>query len=99
MVVDDGRGPLAVAGLDLGQVLPHRDQLHPEAGGGGGQCVEVAQGGDVGRLVEDDEQGRVDRPPGRRPPAHRGQDLVDEGAEEGAELFLVVAGGGDVQRV
>ena len=77
--------PLAVAGLDLGKVLPDGHQLDAQAGGGRRQGVEVAQRGDVGRLVEHDEQGWIERAPaGCRPPADGRHHLVDQGARRGA---------------
>jgi hypothetical protein len=39
VVVDDGLGEGAVAGLDLGEVLPDGDELDSYASGGGGDLL------------------------------------------------------------
>ena len=56
MVVDDGVGEGAVTGLDLGTVLPDRDELDPDAAGGGGDLGEVGERGDLGGFVDDEQQ-------------------------------------------
>lgn len=57
VVVDDGLGKGAVAGLELGEVLPDGDELDADSSGGGGELGEVGQGGNVGCLVNHEEQG------------------------------------------
>ena len=59
------RSPVARA--DLGHVLEDAQQLHPLAGAGRGDLVEVRDRGDVRALVEDQQQRRVDRLARSRP--------------------------------
>ncbi len=61
VVVQHRRRPGAVAGPHLGQVLPDRHELDPVRRTGRGQPVELGQRGDVRRLVEHDEERRVER--------------------------------------
>ena len=67
MVVHHAARPGAVAGLELRQVLPNRDQLDPVAGRRRRQDVELGQRRDIGRLVEHHEQraGRAVSPSAR----------------------------------
>ena len=100
VVVDDRPGPGTVAGGELGQVLPHGDELDPMAGRRRGQHVELGQRSHVGRLVEDDEQRRIER---SAPACHavvgRLQDPGDETGEQRSEPALLVSRGAEIQRV
>lgn len=52
VIGDDGVCALLVAGSELGQILPDRDELVALFGGGGCDRVEVVKGSDVGSFVE-----------------------------------------------
>ena len=100
VVVDDGLGEGAVAGLDLGEVLPDGDELDADAAGGGGDLGEVGERSDVGGFV-DDEQQWLGEPVGGAvgPVVDPGDGLFDEGGEEGPESGLFVEGSADVEGV
>src|SRR3712207_7572575 len=52
MPVEDGRGSVAVAVLDLGLVVPDGQQLNALAAAGGGQLGELLDGGAVAGLID-----------------------------------------------
>src|SRR5690606_13291535 len=56
VVVDDGLGEGAVAGLDLGEVLPDGDELDPDAASGGGDLGEIGEGCDIGGFVDHEQE-------------------------------------------
>ena len=91
VVVDDSLGEGAVAGLDLGEVLPDGDELDADAAGGGGDLGEVGEGCDVGGLV-DDQQQRFGEPVGCTvgTAVDPGDGLFDERGVEGSEAGLFV---------
>ena len=93
---DGGRAVAAVDGVDLGHVLEDGDELDPLSGAGRGERGELAQGCDVGALVEDEQQRRIERLPvsvrGRR----RDDDLLDERCEERLQAALLVSGSAEV---
>src|SRR5581483_7139581 len=93
VVGDDGwRAVAAVDGVDVGHVLEEGDELNPLPGTGGGEGGELAQGRNVGTLVEDEEQWRVERPYGLgRALGGVGDDLLDEGREQVLQPALLVA--------
>jgi hypothetical protein len=95
-----GLGPLRpVDGGDLALVLPDADQQHPLVGAGRGHQVQPAQRRDVRRLVEQQQQRRVQRQPGgRAAPLHRPQQRVDQGLEDRGEQLLVARRRHQVQR-
>ena len=100
VVVEHGRCPCTVATLDLCQVLPDRDDLNPVRRAGRRQPVELGERGDVGRLVEHHQEGRVQRTTrfrghGERTRQHR---LCQRG-EVPAQAALVMGGRAEVQRV
>ena len=100
VVVDDGLGEGAVAGLDLGEVLPDGDELDADAAGGGGDLGEVGERGDVGGFVDHEEQWfgePVGGPIGSV--VDPGDGLFDQGGEEGSESGLFVEGSADVEGV
>ncbi len=101
MVGDDGGGGVvAVGGFDLGEVLEDGDELDALAGAGGGEGGEVADGGDVGAFVEDEQQRRVEWLAGSGGVFVGGCDeLLDEGREERLEAALFVGGCCEVERV
>jgi hypothetical protein len=77
-VVGDDRLSALVAPAvgDLGDVLKGGEQLHTLAGAGRGDLIEVGQRGDVGRLVQAQQQRRVDRPADNRGAVKGGRDDV-----------------------
>ena len=100
MVVHHTARPRAVAGLQLREVLPHRDQLHPVARRRRRQHVQLGQGRHVGGLVEHDQKRRVERA-ALAPNAFVGglDHLCHESREQGSQTTLVVRGGAQVQGV
>ena len=101
VVVQDRGGLGAVAGLQLALVMPDRDQLDALPPGGGGQHVQVGQGGAVARLVQEQPQ------PGRQHPVGGegglllggGHHLLGDRLEQRSEQPLLVGGGVQVDRV
>ena len=91
VVVDDGLGEGAVAGLDLGEVLPDGDELDADAARGGGDLREIWKRCDVGCFVDDELQ-RLGEPIGRAvgPVVDAGDGLFDERGEERSEPGLLV---------
>src|SRR3712207_9228300 len=62
MPVEDGRGSVAVAVLDLGLVVPDGQQLNALAAAGGGQLGELLDGGAVAGLIQAHEQPGIQHP-------------------------------------
>jgi len=62
VVREDGAGPVPVADPGLGDVLPDCDHGDPKGAAGGYDLVEVARRGEVGGVVEEQQQRQ---PPGR----------------------------------
>src|SRR5690606_23005262 len=100
VVVDDGLGEGAVAGLDLGEVLPDGDELDADSAGGGGELGEVGEGSDVGGLINDEQERFGESATGPvGAVVDPGDDLFDEGGEQGPEAGLFVEGPADVEGV
>jgi hypothetical protein len=77
----------------LGEVLDDGDELDALAGGGRGEGVEVGQRGDVGDLVEHDEERWVKRFAGRGGAVvDLGEDAGDQGDEQRSQALLFVLG-------
>jgi hypothetical protein len=83
----------------LGQGLPDGDEQDADAGEGGCVLGQRPQGGVAG-FVDDDQQGRVERPAGGGDVAVGVADeIVEQAAEGGGEAALVLDGGAEVERV
>ena len=91
VVVDDGLGEGAVAGLDLGEVLPDGDELDPDAASGGGDLGEIGEGCDIGGFVDDQQERLGEAAVGAvGAVVDAGDGLFDECGEKGAEPCLFV---------
>ncbi len=93
VIRDDRRRVVApVDGVDLGHVLEDRHELDALTGAGRGERCEVAERRDVGALVEDEQQRRVEWPPGLgRAVVGVGDDLLYESGEQWLEAALLVS--------
>jgi hypothetical protein len=100
MIVHDARCLCPVSRVQLGEVLPNRDELHPVTCGRGREHVELSEWRDVRGLVEHHEQRRVEALSyGHGPSVCLGDHLCDEGREERAQTALVVSGCAQVEGV
>src|SRR5437764_7542787 len=100
VVVDDSASGIAVPEFDLRDVLEDRDDLHPHRRGGRGDRRQVVDGSDVGGLVEDDQQRRVERLPcSTCLPVGAADHLPEQRGEQWAEAVLLVGWRAQVERV
>jgi hypothetical protein len=101
MAIQDGRGAVAVAVLELGLVVPDGQQLDPLAAAGGGELGELLDGGAVARLVQTDEQPRVQHAArlGGGQLLGLEDDNAHEELEQGPEPLLFGGGGVEIQGV
>jgi hypothetical protein len=72
VVVNDRRPAAPVARLHLRQILPDGDELNSMARGRGDDAIQVCKGSNARRLVEHDQQRRVEWPARSRGPLERG---------------------------
>ena len=98
MVRHDRWGVVApVDRVDLSYVLEYRHELDALASAGGCERRQILQGRDVGALVEDEKERRVERLSRfGRMAIHVRDDLLDERREERPEAALLVGGCAEV---
>jgi hypothetical protein len=101
VVVDDRvRAVATPALLRLREVLEHRHQLQSLARSRGGEHIQVGDGGDVGRLIEHEEQRRIERFSTQRARAVELLDhLLDQRHEQRPEAVLITDGRAEIEGV
>jgi hypothetical protein len=93
VVVEDRLGLARPALFGLLEVLEDGDELQALAAAGGGELGEVGQRGEVGGLVEHEQQRRVDRLAGAGGAlVDAGDDVVEQADEQRREALLVFGG-------